>query len=419
MSKKHALLAPSAAKRWMGCPGSVALTKDLPRTSSVYADEGTKAHEYCELYVRAWLPDLFGANTAEGETQLLKLHLDEPTEMAEAVKAYFREIKDVLDKAKNVIVTRLEVPLDISPLTGEDGAHGTADCLILADGVLHVIDFKYGKGVRVDAFENEQLTIYGLAAYDGLDPLLLAWVNKIRLLIVQPRIGNFSDYTIDIRDIPTIRDRIQKSAALALSQAVQYDTVHELKELTLVPSEGACRFCGVKADCPAIKAQVNDLIEQEFEVLDPEEKAKPPQLRTDDESLARILERLPWIRGWCDAVEAEAFKRLQNGTSLPGFKLVAGRAGNRAWDKENLEQVEKQLRAALPVRRVYEKKLISPTSAKKLADKGEISPRRWKALERLITRSAAKPTVVPETDSRPALICQSVETQFEILENDS
>lgn len=418
---KHALLSPSSAHRWCNCPGSVALTKDLPNVSSPYAEEGTRAHRLAELALAYWreaerLTDGYGfagdMSYAAARDKYFELRDKAGEEMDAAVGTYLQAIEN----KRPYSWLKVEERLDVSGITGEEGAAGTADCVMFKGDTLWIIDFKYGKGVRVAAEHNDQLSIYAIAAYDQLDFFAQAGVQQIGLQIVQPRIDHIDEWVFPVSEIEGMRARFKEAGAEALREARQYDEDHGTA-LQLNPSEGACRFCGVKASCPKLREQVTELVESQFEVLLPAEMPAAPEaipVPQEIDELAKALKWVPLVRTWCDAVSDSALSKASAGEDIPGFKLVAGRAGPRQWDKAQLEQVTKLLKGGLRVADIYEKKLISPTSAEKLMKAGTLGEARWKKLGKFITRSEAKNALVPESDPRPAL--PKVESAFDVLQ---
>lgn len=401
----HALLAPSAAYRWITCPGSVARTKDLPNTSSPYAEEGTRAHRLAELtLIKAFhIRDLTQDEEAE-------LAAGDP-EMLEHVRFYADTVLDKLGTDRPEFID-VEHRLDISAITGEAGAHGTADCVAITDGRLFVIDLKYGAGVKVAAEAeqadgskelNFQLAIYALAALDELDPWgAFFGVKKVRTMIVQPRMGHVAETCNERKDFDPYREKFKAAAHRALSfiglAPVQI-------EGALHPGETQCRFCLGKLDCPALTAKTKTALLQDF---GPGAKAELPaeteklvnEIPVPDspEMLAKAYGYLPLIKQWMEAVDKAAMSRMLEGEKLPGLKLVQGRAGIRKW--ANSEEAEQILVKAVNVSGAYERTVISPTAAEKLHKAGKIGPRYWRQLEAVITRAAPKPVIAPETDKR-------------------
>lgn len=406
---KHALMSPSAAHRWVNCPGSVPLTKDLPDEQSPYAAEGTTAHRFCELYLKQTYSG--AAFTKADADELAALKAKEPDEMWDAVKTYAACIE--ARRLDPVIDFNLEVPLNISLVTNEYGAKGTADCVFIdGRGTLWIIDFKYGRGVEVKAEQNSQLMLYACAYLKDMDPITASYVKEVGLLIVQPRIGNIDEWRFKADQLDDIAGFFAGAAAEVQTQMFHWDADHDEAQLTLRPSEGACRFCKAKATCPALRRQVAETVKAQFDDVP---TALP--VPTEPDQVSKALGWVPLIKTWVEAVEAHAVQTLTQGGEVPGYKLVAGRAGPRAWDKSRIEEIEKLLKGGLKVSEVYEKKLISPTAAEKLAKKKVLAEARWAKLQECITRSDPKPSLVPESDPRQALQFTKAEEAFPVLEN--
>ena len=406
---KHALMSPSSAHRWVKCPGSVPLTKDLPDEQSPYAVEGTTAHRFCELYLKQTY--LGAAFTKEDADELASLKTKEPEEMWDAVKTYAACID--ARRLDPVIDFNLEVPLNISLVTNEYGAKGTADCVFIdGGGTLWIVDFKYGRGVEVKAEKNFQLMLYACAYLKDMDPITASYVKEVGLLIVQPRIGNVDEWRFKADELDDIAGFFAGAAAEVQTQISHWNSDHDESQLVLRPSEGACRFCKAKATCPALRRQVAETVKAQVDDV-PDALPVP----TEPDQVSKALGWLPLIKTWTEAVEAHAVSLLSSGGSVPGFKLVAGRAGPRAWDKDQTEEIEKLLKGGLKVSEVYEKKLISPTAAEKLAKKKVLAEARWAKLQECITRSDPKPVLVPVSDPRDALQFQKTEEAFPLLEN--
>ena len=410
----HALLSPSSSHCWLKCVASVAMTKDMPDETSEYAEEGTKAHRLAELYC---IKSFEGQGrivkarqrTEEERAEFWDLWNSADEEMQTSVIEYVKHIQHAVSHCVDPLdLIEFEHPVDVSFVTGEDGAHGTVDCFYKCGDVLGVVDLKYGRGVEVSAKDNPQLMIYALGLLSELDPFDEGKIRQVVLHIVQPRIGNFStwhtfvgDKTAGFQDIVTARG----GRALELVRGESQPTAKDF-----YPEDRVCRFCRAKVKCPAL----HKTLSEGFPLI-PEEKIDPETrvpfeipLPIEPEGLAKAYGYLPLIEQWCEAVRAEAIRRLSIGAEVPGYKLVPGRQGIRRWgDAKEAERLLKSMKVPDALR--YEKKLISPTAAQKLTkssgeDKPVLSMRQWAKLDALVTRNEGKPTVVPESDPRPALL---------------
>lgn len=453
----HAMLNPSGCHRWAYCPASVLLTKDLPNDSSTYAQEGTKAHRYAELMLDA----LFNSNASLAAVEEAEGIKSEVPDVAEQVKKYTDEIV-ATERDKEVLFHAFEKQFSMAPITLEYGAVGTCDCVTLVRGrdnpeeapVLHIFDLKYGVGVKVDAAENPQLGMYALAALAELDEgAMFFGIEKVVLHIVQPRLDNVSEWAVSraglegkflnsirrassramelvqnpdrlVKDwpfVPVVEERVTYDEAMRTGKVerIQVDSRGDFS--SPANAETVCKWCRAKASCPILAKQLADTIAQDFEDL-PEESVPtnvPAEVRAElkeipvpdtPERVAAAFRYIPMIRDWCDAVEDSARNRLRIGETLPGLKLVAGRQGPRKWS--DAKEAEEILRRALRVDSVYDRKVISPTTAEKLMKEGLVGPRYWTKLSALISRSDGKPCVVSTDDPREAITPQ-IEKDFD------
>ena len=392
----HAKLSPSGAHRWMACPGSVTLEADFPDSSSVYAREGTAAHELAAMVLED--PSSM-ANHYVGKKIAFDDHGEEVVwpitkEMADYVDDY---VKFVRERAVGKIL-HVECKLGIGHITGEDGATGTSDVVIIdtEQEAIEVIDLKYGMGVRVDAENNEQMQFYALGALHEYDLIYdFSWVTMV---IHQPRLNHVSEWNIPVSELLTFGDTVWEAASRTRS------------EVTFTrPGEKQCRFCKAKATCPALRAEVTEIVGGQATLDEFEPQVVDSQ--TGDNYLPMAMAKVGMVEDWCKAVRAEVERRLLAGQTVDGYKLVEGRRGNRAWSDEGaVEQLFKSFR--LRQEEMYDFKLISATKAEKLLKE---NPKRWAKTEQLITRSDGKPSVAPATDKRPAMDVKPVLDDFQGL----
>ena len=407
--RKHALLSPSAAHRWVPCPASIILGQDIPNRSSSFAEEGTRAHALAESMLTNGAVDFVP-----------------DADMVRHATTY-------VDFINSIPGDRLiEHALNLTPITGEEDAHGTADAIIYdaASDTLWIIDLKYGQGVAVDAAENLQLMIYAMAALVELDPIYsFSPQTTVNLAIVQPRLYDEARvWTTTIEALETEAGRVA-SAADTVFEALKGDIM-----LYPIAGEKQCLFCPAKFSCPALEAATDDVNlpaadPAMFENIGDDDKvlakalAETAKVQTSD-ALAAAMAKVELVEMRCKAIRDEVQRRLMAGTPVAGFKLVLGRPGNRAWFKEEVAaKVFKDYR--IKKDDMYEQKLISPTAAEKLFKKDK--PNLWAKLMEHISRADGKPAVAPISDERPEYLppaasfemldTQEADEQRKILEN--
>ena len=381
MSGAHAKLSPSGAHRWMRCAGSPALEAAFPDESSVYAAEGTVAHLLAsdELEGKQTARERIGSRaTVDG----FDFTVDKV--MVEHVEDYVKLVREYAQGG--ILLVEQRVP--IGHLTGEDGATGTSDAVIVhADEKrLTIIDLKYGMGVRVMAESNEQAMMYALGALERYEQL--ADFTEVCMVIHQPRLNSVSEHWIEVADLYQFADRVGDSA----------DATRRT-DAPLTPGEKQCKFCKAKSSCPALQAIVDETADEEATADDFADLG--------DNALTVAMGRVELIEQWCKSVRAEVERRLTKGVAVPGYKLVEGRKGNRAWS--DAKDAQERLSAVLKRDEMYEEKFISPATAEKLLKK---DPEGLALLEELTHRPEGKLSVAPATDKRPEKASTAVADDF-------
>jgi hypothetical protein len=342
---EHALLSPSSAARWLRCHGSVVLEGLADKEEdSEYSKEGTAAHELAErlLLEDDTSPDVFVGKTAENGWVFTQTMYDHAAGYAELIRSY----------AEGGFLA-VEYKVDFSHLVGIDNQFGTSDAIIItADGKeLQIHDLKYGHR-EVEAVENEQLTTYAAAAYDTFS-VVYGELERIRLVIHQPRLNAVKEYVFGVDELVAFCDRLR----FASSNIIEClnDSVGDVIESNLHPSEKACHYCKATAFCPAYEKATVDAVKEMFEDMGTEaEIAQVGQLAEEVKPFTRDINTKPdpakvskWLQveklvtSKFDMLRGFALEYLNAGVSVPDYKLVMGREGNRQWrSEEEVEQYE-------------------------------------------------------------------------------
>lgn len=383
--RSHALLAPSAASRWLNCTPSARLEEDYgERKPSQYAEEGTMAHELCEVMLKGELSQI-GALTYSEQAY----EDDKEAVIAKAIdKGYYSE--EMVDSAKEYVATcvglykelaeaggvvdvAIEARTDLRDYIPE--AFGSIDFCVVSDGRLCVVDFKYGKGISVSADMNNQMMVYALGALKHYE--LEYEVSEVSLVIVQPRINNLDRFDI------TVDELMEWANTILIPKAKEaFEGKGELQ------TGGWCQFCSVKARCKALYNEQLKIAAYEF---------KDATLLTDDE-LADIVIRGKDFTEWLNAIQEYVYKKAtEEGVKFKGLKLVEGRQ-TRKWncDEETAMTAIKK-RFTLTDEDVYEQKAKSLTAIEKLVGKKNFE----KNTGDLIVRKSSGLSLVPADDPRP------------------
>lgn len=358
----HALLSPSSSERWINCPPS-AKENAGGSTGSAYAQQGTDAHALCEYKVNTAL-----GHRVRDPTDDLEF-FDE--EMAEHTDAYCEFVMEQVQAARETCpdpLVLVEQRLDFTRWVAE--SFGTADCVIVADGTMTVIDFKYGLGILVESEKNSQMRMYALGALNLFESLYD--IQTIRMIIFQPRRDNTSIAEISKDELLRWADEVLIPAAeLAAKGEGNYKAGKH------------CQFCKIKATCRK-RAEYNlQMAQYDFAV---------PDTLSDDE-ISIILDRAETFIGWVNDIKSYALEQAISGRNFPGFKVVEGRSNRKYTDEAAVAAVVTDA-GYTP----YEQKLMGVTAMTKLLGKRKFDT----LLGSLIEKPKGKPTLVPASDKRPA-----------------
>lgn len=414
--KTHARLGPSGWDWWSNCPGAPALAEGIPNKGSYYAAEGTVAHEIADRVLRGEI-----ANPGELLHQTFQIDgfdIVVDDEMIVAVADYVSTVMSM--QGDGILLPEQSLP--IGHLTGEPGAEGTSDAIIIDGNVLKVIDLKYGKGVRVQAEGNGQARMYALGALEKFSAVYE--IDTVETHIIMPRLEDgHTSATYSIGELEEFRDEVELAAGrvqLADFEEPSDGPNPDGKELYpeqwasmhLNPGEKQCKFCRAKGICPALKAEVSqslalvsDCTAEDFADLSIAKQAATVAITPEvsGEKLAAFLRAVPLMEEAIKGVRAEVERRLFAGVEVPGFYLGEGKKGNRAWSNGAEGDVEATLkRKRLKVADIFEKKLVSPAKAEKLLKKE--NPKAWEAVQEYITQPDGKPSVCREGDKNPPYV---------------
>lgn len=362
----HAKLSASGSHTWLKCTGSIKAQEPYTNISSTFAQEGTDAHELAEWCLSKELnPFDFEGKKLDGSANIIT------KEMCSNIQVYLDFIALIKGRVE------IEKRVDFSDYAPE--GFGTADCIIYNpdENLLTIVDLKYGKGIKVNAYENSQLKLYALGALS--DYPLNYKIKKVNMVIVQPRLDHIDEFSTTVDELYRWGEFVKQQAAIALSD-----------DAPRTPGDEQCRWCKHKPLCPELLQLTTDTLLSEFDNCD-----TTPVNRLTDAQLTQVLTNAPLIKSWLSAVEDYIKDKLENGEEFKGFKLVEGRS-SRTWTNEALAVTT--LTNLYTHEELFEQSFISVPKAEKLLGKKNMD-----IINDLIIKKAGKPTLVPANDNRKSI----------------
>jgi len=402
----HAQLSPSKRSRWALCPGSIREEAKYPeQESGPAAVDGTHSHTLLEKCIKEGRPanSFVGENLFDHDGQF-KVDADRAARVQIALD-YIAE-----RSIGGVLPVVSETRVDPAHLLGRDDLSGTVDIQIIGGDTLELIDYKDGMGI-VSAEGNMQLEQYAYGVLAGYKlPVNGAYpFEYVRMTIIQPKLAMKGMKPITSHTV-TVRSLLDNMGTI-ITQAAATDK----PDAPLVPGESQCKFCRAKGSCSALASnvmkEVGIMFQPVMQTLDVAQQSADKDPSTmDDAQIRQIMEAAPLMRQLLEGVEKEALRRLEAGQTIVGLKLVNGR-GSRAWALPEEEMAEKLVKMGIPKSAIYETKLVTPAKAEKLTwdkkdgTKVQLTDRQLARMEQeYVVKMAGKLTVVPESDSRQAVV---------------
>ena len=360
----HALLSASSSHRWLNCPPSARLCENYEDKGSEYAAEGTSAHMLCEYKLKVAL-----GIRAKDPTADLSFYNAAMEDCANGYAAYILELVEMAKQSCADPVVLIEQRLDFSKYV--EGGFGTADCLVAADGTLHIVDYKHGQGVLVEAEDNPQMKLYALGALEIFDGIYD--IDTVSMTIYQPRRDNVSTYTVFKESLYQWAEEILKpTAELAYAGDGEFNCGEW------------CLFCKVKHECRARAERNLELARYDFKL--------PPLL--EDDEVEDILGKIDSLISWANDIKNYALQTALGGKQWNGWKLVEGRSNRRYTDEAAVADA-----VSAAGFDPYERKVLGITAMTSL-----LGQKRFEeVLGGYIEKPLGKPTLVPESDKRPAI----------------
>lgn len=368
--RAHAILSASGSGKWLVCTPSARAEEHLPDEGSVFSAEGTLAHEIFDTMIRLYLGLPVEKQLADFEAPEGMLYY-----VSEAYERAVQMIEQARQRYPDPVILP-EQKLDFSRWVPE--GFGRGDLVIITDDLVEVADFKYGKGVLVEATGNSQMRLYALGAYNELSHLYD--IQRVRAHVLQPRMSNWSSEELTIEQLLSWADNtVVPKAAMAWAgdgERVAGDHCSDY-------------FCRARYTCAARNEAAQELVEIAFSIL--------PAQELTMEQMSKVLLRADEVIKWLNDAKDWALKQAEKGNKVPGFKLVEGRSNRRYCSEEQIAQVLQD--NGFSQEQIYQRSLLGITAMEQLLGKKKFA----EILGTLIEKPQGKPTLVPESDKRPAI----------------
>lgn len=380
--RKHSVLSPSGASRWMVCTPSALLEQQFSDTTSDAAREGTVAHELAEMKLRNYFYTVdFGKAKFTRAVNKIKKEALWQDEMMGYTDEYLDYVKSTAMNFESQPAVKIEARVSLAAyvphLPNEGEASGVADCVLIGGGILHIIDFKYGKSPegRVEAEGNPQLALYALGAYEAYK--ILYPIETIRLSIVQPRLPDgISEWGCPVSELLAFGNYVKQRAEMAARGEGDY-----------APSEKTCRYCRARGRC---RAHADENVKLAFAI------GKKPPLITNEE-MGQYLSQGAGVAKWLGDLQDTALKECLAGKEVPGWKAVEGR-GIRVWT--DTDAAFEALKASgIAEALLWERKPVTPPGLEKTMGKKEFEAQAGG----YVTKTPGKPTLAKASDNREAI----------------
>lgn len=381
--RAHAVLSASSSKQWLNCPPSAHLREQFPEAPSDAAQEGTLAHQFCELKLRRlFLEPGMPDKDYKAEIGKLKKADHFSNEMERYTDEYADYVKEVAYGYPSAPYIAVEKKVDYGHVAPE--GFGTADCILLHGTELHVVDFKYGKGITVSAEGNSQMALYALGAIRAYG--LIYPVEEVYFHIVQPRVRNFSRWETSVKELNAWTEAVVRPAARKA-----YEGGGEFRQGKWCDD---C-FCCVAGTCRA-------RAEENVPVLQSQTDPKTGRMRSEalltNEEIGELLPLLQKAEPWIKKVKKTALSKLMAGEAIPGWKLVEGRSNRELTDVKAAYAA--LVKAGYKKAMLYEQTPLPLTQAEKLITKEDYDS----ILAKFVVKPKGAPTLAPEDDERPPYV---------------